>query len=278
MEQISFEMEELAPIVAQLAEQYAGYESTSITYEKAEQLMAAVIYCIQEYDMANNYDISVGKVTAKEAYKAGIRFVQEKVENLMKLYEEVMQNFCDYGNLALSDTIRKGIPAYLKRYDVKYEPQNTILTLDYPILTDLHTYSGIDRVYLYMSAIATEQKFLRRYNEAYIREVLNAYTGNYAEMLENVSSIVFMNTIGHILTKTSVMEQLEEADYHELYMHFQDGSLDMESVRTVTQEFLEKYYGQEPDVVAYLSMELPNILTRLENAICYCNLDKVFVR
>lgn len=278
MEQISFEMEELAPIVAQLAEQYAGYESTSITYEKAEQLMAAVIYCIQEYDMANNYDISVGKVTAKEAYKAGIRFVQEKVENLMKLYEEVMQNFCDYGNLALSDTIRKGIPAYLKRYDVKYEPQNTILTLDYPILTDLHTYSGIDRVYLYMSAIATEQKFLSRYNEAYVREVLNAYTGDYAEMLENVSSIVFMNTIGHILTKTSVMEQLEEADYHELYMHFQDGSLDMESVRTVTQEFLEKYYGQEPDVVAYLSMELSNILTRLENAICYCNLDKVFVR
>ena len=30
---MSFDMEELLPIVAQLAEQYTGYESTSVSYE-----------------------------------------------------------------------------------------------------------------------------------------------------------------------------------------------------------------------------------------------------
>ena len=45
---MDYEMEELVPIVGKLAEKYTSHESTSITYEKAEQLMGAVLYCIHE--------------------------------------------------------------------------------------------------------------------------------------------------------------------------------------------------------------------------------------
>jgi len=47
---MSFETEELLPIVAELADKYTGKESSSITYEKARQLMEAVLYCIHEYE------------------------------------------------------------------------------------------------------------------------------------------------------------------------------------------------------------------------------------
>ncbi len=40
----NYTMEELVPIVGKLAEKYTAYESTSITYEKAEQLMEAALY------------------------------------------------------------------------------------------------------------------------------------------------------------------------------------------------------------------------------------------
>lgn len=43
---MEYTMEELVPVVGKLAEKYTAYESTSITYEKAEQLMGAVLYCI----------------------------------------------------------------------------------------------------------------------------------------------------------------------------------------------------------------------------------------
>jgi hypothetical protein len=36
---MSYKMEELVPIVGELAEKYTTFESTSISYEKAEQLM-----------------------------------------------------------------------------------------------------------------------------------------------------------------------------------------------------------------------------------------------
>ncbi len=38
-----FNMEELLPVVAELADQYTSKESTSITYEKAQPLMEGVL-------------------------------------------------------------------------------------------------------------------------------------------------------------------------------------------------------------------------------------------
>ena len=45
---MGYGMNDLIPVVARLAEKYVGGDSTSVTYEKAEQLMEAVLYCIHE--------------------------------------------------------------------------------------------------------------------------------------------------------------------------------------------------------------------------------------
>lgn len=42
------DMQEMLEIVAELSRKYASGDSTSITYETAEQLMGAVQYCINE--------------------------------------------------------------------------------------------------------------------------------------------------------------------------------------------------------------------------------------
>ena len=40
---MTYKMEELLPVVGKLAEKYTSFESTSVTYEKAEQLMGAAL-------------------------------------------------------------------------------------------------------------------------------------------------------------------------------------------------------------------------------------------
>lgn len=274
---MSFDMEELLPVVAQLAEQYTGYESTSVSYERAEALMGAVIYCISEYEASCKYDISVRKVSAKDAYKAGARLVQEKVEALMRNYEALMQDFCDYGNHALSDTICNGIPAFLKHYDTKYEPQNTILTLDYPVLEDYHMHCGIDRIDLYVKAISLEQCFLKQYDTSYVQEVLNAYSGDYANLLENIAGIIFTNTIGHILSGKAIALPLQNNDYEDMYRRFQAGKLTLSGIDAFARDFLKTYYSQENDVISYLCAGLPDILTRISNALENHCLERVFV-
>jgi hypothetical protein len=49
---MNYEISELIPIVAELTDLYTSKESTSITYEKANQLMEAVLFCIQENEDA----------------------------------------------------------------------------------------------------------------------------------------------------------------------------------------------------------------------------------
>lgn len=46
---MDYKMEDLLPIVTKLAWKYAGWESTSITYESAQTLMEGVLYCLEEY-------------------------------------------------------------------------------------------------------------------------------------------------------------------------------------------------------------------------------------
>ena len=199
---MGYEMEELIPIVAELAERYTGYESTSVTYEKANQLMEAVIYCIHEYETAvmektgecgaSAEDRSVTeiasaeRVSAKEAYLLGSRLVDAKVRAMKEMYHELIGHFHSYGNIALKDAVA-AVPEFLKWYDIKYDPQNTILTLDYPVLKDLVEYSGIDAVYEYVRCICIEQRFLGRFPEDYVRRVLRAYSGDYEEMFENAA-------------------------------------------------------------------------------------------
>lgn len=273
-------MEELIPIVAKLAEQYTGYESTSVTYEKADQLMRAVTYCIHEYEASGrDGGVSSGKISAKEAYRLGYRLVEEKVMNMKETYHGLLCHFRSYGNIALADTVA-AIPEFLKWYDIKYDPQDTILTLDYPLLKDLRELTGIDAVHEYVKCIAIEQRFLNQFPEAYVVKALRAYGedcgAEYEEMFENLCGILLKEIMCRILLKKPFDEAdsdktgLTEEDYGRvgalLGMHTEEGAkrLGQESVKN----FLEKFYKESGEIWDYVEAECADIVSRLLH---HCN-------
>ena len=127
---MDYTMEELIPIVGELAEKYTAKESTSITYEKAEQLMGAVLYAIHETELSDmeggddavtgtardksenaNGTVLVQKkgMTARQAYEGGMALVEKKVRKTLAMYNEMMPEFSDYGNICLYDTVVREI-------------------------------------------------------------------------------------------------------------------------------------------------------------------------
>ena len=161
METYGYEMEELLPVVAALGEKYTGYEHSSVTYEKAQMLMEAVLYCIGEYEGTSLQEereeareqeekgalfLKNKKISAQEAFGKGQELVTEKVNKLRRLYNELIPGFWDYGLICLGDTVRKAIPSFFLNYDVRFAPQETLLTLDYPVLKDLGGRTGVDAV------------------------------------------------------------------------------------------------------------------------------------
>ena len=277
---MDYQMEELLPIVSELAQKYAGYESTSITYEKAQLLMEAVLFCLNEYNSSATDSLVQKDISVKEQYNIGAKLLFEKVENIRKIFNEISFQFEDFGVKCLYDTVQKGIPQFLKWYDIKFCPQNTILTLDYPLLIDCSFLTGADAVYKYIRAIQTEQIFLRKFDKNYVMLVLEKYNSEYSDMIENICSIVLTDIIGHIAIKKPLndIDFLYE-EYLQLSKIFAGKSIsDIENVvKDLIKKIVSRFYENDMDMLEYLCYETNNIAVRIYTANQHEQLSKIFV-
>lgn len=168
----------------------------------------------------------------------------------------------------------------MKWYDAKFCPQDTILTLDYPLLMDCNSLTGADAVYKYIQAIQIEQLFLSLFDRYYVISVLANYNSEYQDMLENICGIVLMNTVGHIAVNKPFHDTcfLHE-EYLELSEIFKEKSIsDIENiVKKFIKEMVRRFYKNNADILEYLCCETNNIATRIYTANQYGELSKVFV-
>lgn len=240
---MEYEMEELVPIVGKLAEKYTAGESSSITYEKAEQLMGAVIYCIRELEQAGESKKSLvqqsEKLPAKKAYEMGYQLVVEKVGRSMTRYNEIAADFEDYGNRCLRDTVLKGMPEFFKWYDTRFHPQNTMLTLDYPILRDITSFHGIDAIHEYLRGIQLEQLFLKKYDREQIKRILSEYDPLYQSMIDNICYPILKDAIAHF-----------------------DLGETKEKMGLFLTQFVKQYYEENTALLEYLKQGIPDIWVR----------------
>ncbi|MDE6949717.1 MAG: hypothetical protein K2P64_02180 [Lachnospiraceae bacterium] len=265
-----YEMEELAAVVGGLAEKENGYESTSISYEKAEQLMGAVLYCMEELERAEPFALMAGGgMTAQRAYEAGAVYVREKTEKALELYHAILSEFQHYGNECLYDTFAGGLPEFFTWYDIRFEPQNTILTLDYPVLKDLSAYTGIDKIYEFLKCIALEQKFMQMFPDQYAEDIVLKYKRKWQGSVENVCEVVLLHMAGHILAGKTLAEfELEEAELGRIREVFaQTDAADIEErIRAAIEVFSERNGEQSDEISEYFSGAVSGIVKRLKNA------------
>lgn len=264
MKRENYSPEELLPIVAELAASYTGDEHSSISYEKAGQLMEAVLYCIEEVG-EENFAIVSNKMSAKTAYECGKKIVTEKCEELLKLHNRLSEEFCDYGMKCLRETFEKGIPAFLRCYDVKYAPQENILILDYPVLKNLNSLCGVDKILEYVKCIAIEQRFLNSISENFIIHTLRAYHSKYEYLVENIFEIVLSNIVGYIILQKPVTPAgLTKADYDRLEKNLLLQSYHFEEF---LRGLLEKIFRSDSELWDYISLSIGNMAVRFQTAL-----------
>lgn len=243
---MQYPIEDLVPIVATLANRLTGPDSTSITYEKAEQLMEAVIYCINEFEHSSDSALTLQSITALTAYESGLQLVQHKTKDTLSQYNHLMEHFNHFDNRCLMDTVAHGLPEFFKWYDVRFCPQNTILTLDYPILRDLTKMSGIDRIHEYINCICIEQYFLHQLSTEYVISTIKKDNPYYKDAIENICEIVLEDMLIHILAE----KPLYESSFSHKELHILKDKitpLETKEMRSIlhnaTHLIVDKYYS-----------------------------------
>jgi hypothetical protein len=286
-----YSMDELIPLVSDLSYKYTSGESTSITYDTATQLMKAVLYCIHEYESAidesskTEVDFTVlsesdKKEEAKLAYHEGYQLVIIKVKKALHLYDDIMAEFKSYRNINYYDTIVKGIPSFFLYYDAKFNPQNHILTLDYFTINHLGDLCGIDVIYEYLSYIHLEQKFLRKFSEEYVIDVLAGFHSDYEELFINICSIVLRNAIGNMIARKKIMHKGFNENDFKIVKYFVSDNTREEVERKliiILNEFINSGYNKDRQLSQYLQEDLKDFSVELINGVENNCLQRLFV-
>jgi len=284
-------MEELIPIVAELTEKYTSKESTSVSYNTAKQLMNAVIYCMNEIDLVN-YELDSGAAkdmavkdmteqqNSKLAYRTGYELVVKKVFKTKALFEEIALDFNAYRNRAYYETVMKGMPAFFLYYDPKFNPQNHILTLDYPTIKSVQDSCGIDAIYEYLSYTKLEQELLKAFPEEYITTLLSFYHADYEELFINIGSIVLRNIIVcMILGKNITNHCFEKNDAVILKKYIESSSQEELEIKlcNLVKILVNQVYNHNEQLYEYLKEDVKDISFELINAVEHDCLDIMFL-
>lgn len=264
---LGYEMDELMPVVAELTRKYTSGESSSVTYETARQLMEAVLYCIGELE-GDTLPVGGKTLSAGQAYRLGCGRVREKVEAAEQAYKELLSHFSAYGNENYYDTVVKGIAGFFTCYDVRFSPQETIITMDYPVLVSLNGKTGIDAVSEYIRCIALEQKFLGAFQAGFVVDILTHYHRGYRRQFFNLCRVVFR----HVVAKTLVIDrqrQGERADAEEILENaarrFSAQEL-TELLERAADAVIERGWEMPQELGSYLKGDIPDFVTELRMA------------
>lgn len=221
-----WQMEDLIPLVAKLADRYTSLDSSSVSYETAQMLMEAVIYCIREWEEQGGCLPSAGAggigIDWEPAYRAGYERVLEKVRQAKRIYEDLIADFEDYGCRNYRDTIIKGMPGFFVNYDPRFCPQDHILMLDYPAMSVPESVCGVDLILEYLRCIRMEAGFLRLFPREHVVGVLWGIMPEYRSLyLGNICTPVLMRAAGCVIAGRSVLGlELSEEDYRVIEAQF----------------------------------------------------------
>lgn len=206
-----YEPEDLLPLAARLTKKYTGGESTSVTYETAQYLMEAVLYCINECGAERAVPMGTARPSAEQMYRQGSTILKEKVLRTHSVYMKCMETFCAYGNENYEATVTKAIPGFFAYYDPVLAPQETIITMDYPVLVPLHMFTGIDAIAPYVEYIAMEQRFLSQFPKKYVIDVLQNDRKGYERLFFNLGSVVAEDYFGEKMSDSKLVAMMEKS-------------------------------------------------------------------
>lgn len=272
---MEFDDKEIFTLLKELTDIYTSKESTSISYETAQQLMEAIYYCINENELEyeNKNAITTNNTkfhSLREAYDNGYRLVVDRTKKANEIYNDIILEFNAYRNRAYYDTVMKGIPEFFKWYDPRLNPMNHIILADYNVLENIYDYKGIDFIYQYLICIQKEQKFLKRFPEEFIYEVLIKYHPDYEELIINICGILLRRILANMLIGNKINKiELKPDDYKRLYKII--NNLNIEDLKTklhyLLNQLIVNHFDEDIELYNYLANDVTDISTEFKNAV-----------
>jgi hypothetical protein len=174
---------------------YTHDQSSSVQVEEAQSLFESMLYCITAYiNTLPDPQNALKTRKPEELFRCGLDLVKQYVQESHLLLEEAKLTRISTDLVAYNHTLNHAIDEFFKAYDPRFDAQSTAATIDYPLLKDDLSVTGILYIKNYLTQLIEENQFCSKFGKNYIRSVLLTHGVqhhlDYREMLVNIPELI----------------------------------------------------------------------------------------
>ena len=266
------------------AERYNGFDSTSISTDKANSINESNLYTVSLYLKKFIPDEAIEKLKNEsiiDFYNKGRKIIDRKLDISRVLYKKVTNNMLEIDNYTYNATLIGGIKGFFKIYDPDFEANNIKITADYPIYNNLiGVLDGIEFIESYLQSIYYENELCNMFSTNAIKYLLYAYENDYKDLIINIFEIVITALIGCKIADEEI-NRLTIPNYglERIYSKLK-GKSKYEVYNIIIQtynEVAQELFKENIELQKYIEKNIAQIQFEVYNAMELNNLDKVFI-
>jgi hypothetical protein len=278
----------LMGILQDLIRRYTQGESSSVTSETAESIMASLLYAVDAYTLQFiNPDQAVTELKTgniRNIYEQGLELLRRLFEETKQLYQEVKKNKLDVPVDAYNMTIDESLPIFMKKYGIVFDAHNTMASIDYPLAVDDMRLQGVFYIRQYLERLQMETRFCRRFDRRDLLDLLTDYGKvcrfDYRIELFNIFELVLNNAIFSILSGGDAGQiRISANQYNRLQRMF--SRLNASQIAAAIHQAMERLQHEmktDPPLTDYMNQCRNNLIQRVINAANHDSLETVIIR
>ncbi|MBO1580925.1 DUF6179 domain-containing protein [Bacillus sp. XF8] len=198
---------EIIEILQQLIRRYTQGESTSVTSETAEGIMVSLMYAMDAYALHfKNPEEAIAHLnfeSIKDIHAKGVKLLRHYFEEAKQIYQEIKKIRLDVPVDAYNMTIDESLPVFMNHYNIIFEAQNTMASIDYPLATDDMRLQGVFYIKQYLERLLMETRFCQFFNHEDLMYILTNFGKicrfNYRIELFNIFELMVNNAVFSLL-------------------------------------------------------------------------------
>jgi len=267
-------------ILKDLIMRYTRGESTSVTIDTAERIFNSICYCIDAYICGfNNPKDGMTALKAeniRKIYEKGIVIVTSCIAEAKILYKDIVKNRLEVPHEAYNATIDEALHSFFENYGVVFDAQNTMASIDYPLIFDDMSIKGVFYIKQYLEHLKIETEFCRLFNREDVVKTLSnygrVYSIDYMTSLINIFEVVINNSIFSVLSGNKG-DMLTISKFQYDLLNSKLACLNPYEINTIMDEAIEKVikdlginqYKLIDYIHQYKSIFMPRVLNAVEN-------------
>lgn len=275
---------ECIELVSVKSKQYNLNYSSSITIEKAQDIMTSNLFTISIWlKTFSNPDDAIKVLkseTIKDIYEKGRKKINIMLASTKTIHDKLVKQLIKTQNVFYKSTIDEGINGFFKLYYPDFSAHEIHITADYQTFNVIPKLDGIEFIQTYLNYLYYENMFCNFFLDDNIHHLLCGYVKDYEEHLINIYELILITALGCTIVGTDIYS-LDITDKGEKYLHnlFLNTSIyDIPKIVKNATDTLVYNLDCSQNLINYINNSLPLIISRIQAASKEQMLDKLFIK